>query len=79
MPARFRPSVQLKDNDVTDEKVYRNRRDLLKKMGFLGAGALLSKNAAAWGWFDDEDEKKAPFKASPLDFSPSDNGQQMKR
>jgi len=32
----------LKENEVTDENTYINRRSLIKKMGFLGAGSLLA-------------------------------------
>ncbi len=46
----------LVESDVTDESIYNERRCLLKNMGFLGAGALmsaaLSKNANA-GFFSD--------------------------
>lgn len=40
----------LKDHHVTDEQVYLQRRQLLKKMGFLGAGALLANTANARGF-----------------------------
>ena len=36
-----------KEHDVTDENVYHQRRELIKKMGFLGAGSLLSSSAGA--------------------------------
>ena len=71
MSKRFVPSVNLTENDVTDESVYRQRRTLLKRMGFFGAGALLSPGASALGWFDDDEEKKAA-KREPLDFTPAD-------
>ena len=32
----------LKEHQVTDESVYLQRRELIKKMGFVGAGTLLS-------------------------------------
>lgn len=58
----------LVESDVTDESVYHDRRSLLKNMGFLGAGALmsaaLSKNVHA-GFFSDD---KAIFKTQPLDY-----------
>ncbi|MDN4502861.1 protein-methionine-sulfoxide reductase catalytic subunit MsrP [Alteromonadaceae bacterium BrNp21-10] len=41
----------LSENDVTDESVYMDRRSLLTRMGFLGAGALLSTPSQA-GIFD---------------------------
>ncbi|MBE7216200.1 protein-methionine-sulfoxide reductase catalytic subunit MsrP [Shewanella benthica] len=42
---------KFKDSDVTPEEVFNDRRRILKQMGFLGAGALLSSNANA-GIFD---------------------------
>ncbi|MBU3022733.1 protein-methionine-sulfoxide reductase catalytic subunit MsrP [Aestuariibacter sp. A3R04] len=64
----YKPSVILKDNDVTDESVYRNRRQLIKTLGFIGAGALLSNKAQAFGWFSDDDEKTL-FTTKPLKFT----------
>ena len=49
MAKPFKPSVHLKDNDVTDESVYMNRRTLLKSLGFVGASTLLAKSAGAAG------------------------------
>ena len=37
----FKPSVKLNESDVTDEAVFNDRRQLLKKLGYAGAGALL--------------------------------------
>ena len=60
----------LNDAHVTDESVYLERRSLLKKMGFLGAGALMSsafsQNANA-GFFDSEEE--SVFETQPLSYS----------
>lgn len=40
------------ENAVTDEAVYRQRRILLKSLGFIGASALLTSNQSqAVGWF----------------------------
>ena len=69
MPKPFKPSVHLTDNDVTDESIYKDRRRLLKSLGFVGASALLSGPAQGIGWFDDDE--KTPFKGKPLDFSKS--------
>lgn len=66
MTKRFKPSQNFKENEITDETVFSSRRSLLKSMGFVGAGALLSSSAYA-GWFDDDD--KPAFKATPLDFT----------
>ncbi|MGB0936939.1 MAG: protein-methionine-sulfoxide reductase catalytic subunit MsrP [Colwellia sp.] len=58
----------LTDSDVTDERIYTQRRDIIKKMGFLGAGALLSSIASPKsnaGLFGDE---PVTFKTTPLSF-----------
>lgn len=69
MAKTFKPSVTLTDNDVTDESVYRQRRHLLKSLGFLGASAVLSSSAKA-DWFWEDDEKKTPA-LKQLSFSQS--------
>lgn len=60
----------LKDSQITQESIYLERRSLLKKMGFLGAGALISSaitpNAHA-GFFSNDDEKK--FQTKALNYS----------
>ncbi|MFD2168072.1 protein-methionine-sulfoxide reductase catalytic subunit MsrP [Thalassotalea euphylliae] len=61
----IKPS-DIKECQVTDEKVYLNRRQLLKGMGFIGAGTLLSQSASAapldfWG-----NDKKGTFKQTEL-------------
>ena len=60
----------LNDSKVTQELIYRERRSLLKKMGFLGAGALMSsaitQNAKA-SFFSDDDEPT--FQTKPLNYS----------
>ena len=59
----------LNDSHVTDESIYHDRRSLLKKMGFLGAGALMSSaistNATAAFFGDDE----AVFETKTLEYS----------
>jgi len=66
---------QLNDFDVTNESIYQERRSLLKQMGFLGAGALMSsamtKNANASFFGDD----KIIFKTRPLEFSKDNENQ----
>ncbi|MBT0586423.1 protein-methionine-sulfoxide reductase catalytic subunit MsrP [Alteromonas oceanisediminis] len=64
---------RLTDNDVTDERTYLNRRQLLKSMGFVGAGALLSQSAQGIGWFDDDDENV--FERRDLSFTQPDQFQ----
>ena len=39
--------TDLKEHQVTDEKIYLERRQYLKKMGFLGVGSLLSSTTGA--------------------------------
>ena len=68
MLINFRNKNTLSENDVTDEKVYRERRQLLKQLGFLGAGSLLSQSALALD-FDFFKPKQAKlFKTLPLNF-----------
>ena len=58
----------ISENQITDEQVYKERRSVLKSLGFIGASALLaSPRANAFGWFDDELSKT--FKTRPLTFS----------
>jgi len=59
----------LNDSHVTDESIYHERRHLLKQMGFMGAGVLMSsaisQNAKA-GFFNDDDE--SAFQTKPLKY-----------
>ncbi|NMH58662.1 protein-methionine-sulfoxide reductase catalytic subunit MsrP [Alteromonas ponticola] len=71
MVKRFKPSVRLTENDVTDEAIYQDRRRYLKAMGFVGASSLLAGKANAIDWFSDDDESS--FKGKPLDFSVNEN------
>lgn len=61
-----------KEHQITEEKVYFERRDMLKKMGFFGAGALLSGTAGA-SVFDifSDDQPTAIFKQNALKYSPA--------
>jgi sulfoxide reductase catalytic subunit YedY len=66
---------QAREQEVTDESVYHNRRSLLKKMGFVGLGGLaasagvagVSKSVQA-DWFSRD--KKERFKTRELKFGP---------
>lgn len=61
-----------KEHEVTDESVYVNRRSLLKKMGFIGAGSLLASHAQAdvFSLFGDDKKKQAEtFKTKALTFT----------
>jgi sulfoxide reductase catalytic subunit YedY len=61
-----------KEHQITDEKVYFERRDMLKKMGFFGTGALLSSTAGA-SVFDlfSDDQSAITFKQNNLKYSPA--------
>ncbi|WP_206483520.1 protein-methionine-sulfoxide reductase catalytic subunit MsrP [Thalassotalea sp. G2M2-11] len=67
-------SWQLAENQVTDEAVYHSRRTLLKKLGFIGAGTLLSTNTQAIDWFSSK--KPQVFNTSPLTFKAADTSKQ---
>lgn len=78
----FRPSVRLTEADVTDESVFKQRRSLLKSMGFFGASSLLVNsahvNAQLFDLFDSKQET-APKSASsylPLDYKKSADSSQ---
>ena len=60
-----------REHQVTDEKIYLDRRHYLKQMGFLGAGALLSSNVSAslLDLFGDEPETSL-FKQRNLSYKP---------
>jgi sulfoxide reductase catalytic subunit YedY len=59
-----------KEHDVTDENVYHQRRELIKKMGFLGAGSLLSSSAGAsiLDIFRDDKIPSSLFSQNKLDY-----------
>jgi len=61
----------LTENSVTPEAVYRDRRHLLKQMGFVGAGALLASSPVLAGAFDIFGNKRQEkFVGRRLDFAP---------
>lgn len=68
---KFRNANSITENQVTDEVIYKQRRDILKKLGYIGAGSLLAAsskaNAGPFDWFSDDDI--VPFKTSPLTFT----------
>ncbi|MCP4986167.1 MAG: protein-methionine-sulfoxide reductase catalytic subunit MsrP [Colwellia sp.] len=66
-------NCDVKESEVTPEGVYLNRRELLKGMGFLGAGALLStaSSSAKADWFTKE--KTANFKTTALKYKADAN------
>ena len=42
MLIRVKRTTDCREHQVTEEKVFLERRQILKQMGFLGVGALLS-------------------------------------
>lgn len=68
----------LKDASVTEEKIYYKRRQLLKQMGFLGAGALLSSaisQKAKANFFSNDDTP--PFKTTSLFYTKDKQNQSV--
>lgn len=64
-------SSHIKEHEVTDESIYRGRRQILKSMGFVGASALLaSPQSQAISWFGKDDDEV--FVTSPLSFNSVD-------
>ncbi|MBN7828059.1 mononuclear molybdenum enzyme YedY, partial [Bowmanella dokdonensis] len=54
-----------------DEAVYQQRRQILKQLGFMGAGALLAPHQSlALNLFGDD---KPKFKTHPLSYSKQEN------
>lgn len=65
------PSSSLeKENQVTEESVYKSRRSLLKKLGFIGASGLIGGSAQAgpFDWFSSDKEKEV-FAQRELNFN----------
>lgn len=62
---------QCHENDVTDEAVYKDRRSLLKKMGFIGATGLLatSTQTHALDFFSSDKKDETAFKLNRLSYS----------
>ena len=60
-----------KEHTVTDENVYHQRRDVIKKMGFLGAASLLSLPASAGilDIFGEEETPDALFAQNNLSYA----------
>jgi len=65
------------ESRVTDENIYRNRRELLKQMGYLGTAGMMASNAQAQlfgGLFGGNKDKEPSqsFKTTPLDYATND-------
>lgn len=68
-----KPSWHLSENQVTDEKIYNERRTFLKKIGFVGASSLLASNAHAIDWFGKSDEPSFTREALVYNNTQADN------
>lgn len=70
MLIKTKKNSQLSEQQVTDEKLYHSRRDVLKQLGYLGAGSLLAQsataNAGALDFFSSK--KEAVFQQQALTF-----------
>ncbi len=69
----------LTESQITDESIYLQRRNVLKKMGFIGASGLLSSALTSKvyaGFFSDD---STPFKTEPLKFKPDNENQILVR
>lgn len=64
-------SNPIKSSEITDESVYLQRRDIIKSLGFLGAGVLLSAatSKTANANFFSNDKDTSVFKTKSLSFS----------
>lgn len=69
MLIRIKKSYDICENEVTDESVFHERRKLLKAMGYMGVGSLLSASAQAGvgGFFSGDDQ--ARFLTHPLKYT----------
>ncbi|WP_026375012.1 protein-methionine-sulfoxide reductase catalytic subunit MsrP [Aestuariibacter salexigens] len=74
MRIKIKKPSDLTDNDVTDESIYKNRRQVLRSLGYVGASALLAPHAKAFNWFSDDDEPA--FKRRPLTYQSDKNDPQ---
>lgn len=68
MLIKSRRASSISENDVTPENLYHDRRDVLKKLGFLGAGALLSSSKSYAGGLDFFSSKDEGFVTKALQF-----------
>lgn len=81
----FKPSVTLKESEVTDEALFNQRRQILKTMGFAGASSLLLSsnllvnNKAQAQLFDlfKDDKTKSSNAYLPLNYEASKDKSQI--
>ena len=66
-------SWSLKENEVTPESVYHQRRDILKKLGITLAGIPIAShaNAGLFDIFTGGEQPPAPDRRRPLSTKPS--------
>ncbi|NMP30913.1 protein-methionine-sulfoxide reductase catalytic subunit MsrP [Thalassotalea sp. M1531] len=77
MLIKSKKPYQLSEAQVTDEQVYINRRQLLKSMGYIGAGSLLAKPASASPLDFWNSAEKSKFQYRKLDFKISEVSQEQ--
>ena len=79
MLIKTKKSYQLSEQAVTDESVYHSRRELLIKLGYLGAGSLLAQsstaNASALDFFSSK--KEVLFQRQALKFQSASESSQI--
>lgn len=79
MLIKTKKSYQLSEQQVTDESVYHSRRDLLKKLGYLGAGSLLAQSATAHSSPIDffSSKKETVFQRHALTYAQAEESSQI--
>lgn len=79
MLLKVKAKSQISENEITDEHVYLERRSLIKKMGFVGAGSLLASTTSAQArgldFFSSKEEQT--FVTSPIKFKASSSDSQV--
>ncbi len=77
MLIKNKASYDISENQVTDEAVYQQRRAVLKKLGFLGASALLpmQSNGQIFDFLDNKSQES--FKQQPLTFKQAQPSSQI--
>ena len=68
MLIKFKKQHDVTENDVTEEATFNQRRQLIKQMGFLGAGSVFSGSAVAGLGDYFKSEPKPTFNTQALNF-----------